>query len=232
MESVSPDPVAEGKQIEVVVRLNRALTASDESGADDDEKARSYIYSGGQRTTETPCIEGGTVVFDTYDDAMDGIFTDHLIAFKFRKRDMDNSLTKRLTHTVADDQCITPGRTVNIKIDGAFDDKKTYGYTIEDPAKTKGITVRVIGNDAINGSREDDGCAPVMEGASEIHIVDLPTSTPTNTPTPAHTNTPRPRPTSATSVPAREKGRRRSRRWWRRRWRFWRQERRGSHEVR
>ena len=96
--------------------------------------------------------------------------SDELIKFVFRGSEVE----KRLTVRIADDACITPGRTVRIAINLAFR-SDTYGYTIDDTQ----VTVPVNGNDESDDtdlwddydSETGQGkCKPVDEGATEEFI--------------------------------------------------------------
>ena len=147
--SVTPEFGEEGTDLRVTLALSRQLTA--------DEK---YCYSGGSgsyddRRKNEVCIEGGIAKFDTYDDHLyaDGevIPNDGQSAFVFRNAEVE----KRVSIRVPDDECITPGRTIRVRIyrpyqdfdednNGQIDpDETKYGYDID----TKEFTIPVIGDD-------------------------------------------------------------------------------------
>ena len=112
--------------------LSRPLTA--------DEK---FCYAGGEsekHRKDQVCIEGGIIVWDTYDDHLYGEPTpsNEMVAFVFRSGETE----KRLTARVESDECITPGRTIRIAINTAFI-SSVYGYTIDSTERT----VRIHGND-------------------------------------------------------------------------------------
>ena len=118
--SVSPSPVREGGRIEVVVSISPLVT-------DDYYEAECY-----NRREMTPCVEGGILVFDTYNDSPDNMSVDELIAFVFRK----TQVTRTMSHAVAVDCVATSGRTIRIEINNLFD-----GYTVGSPSK---LTITVL----------------------------------------------------------------------------------------
>ena len=201
----------EDRFFSVTVKINPTLDSNRNY-----QKCRSDHQS---MRTENPCVEGGIVVFDSYNDhEPNGGQADQLVAFIF----FEEQEVDELTVYVEDDACITPNRTIRILINGSFDED-TYGYTIRSSDTTRGITVRVNGDDDVNGA----GCNPVDEGATEgvtgdggnggnggngggnggndgnggggnpiVIEPDPPTNTPTPTPTPTVTPTP-----TATATP-------------------------------
>ena len=89
-----------------------------------------------------------------------------MIKFVFRNGETEKSLS----HTIKDDECITPGRTLRIAINTAFL-SDNYGYTIS----TTAFEIPVDGNDTTNshlidhkGLRQD--CSPLDEDATEEFI--------------------------------------------------------------
>ena len=162
--AVMPEVGEEGRSVTVTLKLSRPLRT--------DEK---YCYPGRESDGNdgSICIEGGIIVWDTYNDHLreDGATTsDELVKFVFRGGEVE----KRLTVRIADDECITPGRTVRIAINWAFR-SDTYGYTIDDTQ----VTVPVNGNDESDDtdlwddydSETGQGkCKPVDEGATEEFI--------------------------------------------------------------
>ena len=167
IKAVMPEVGEEGSTVTITLKLNRELS--------DDEK---WCYPA--RPNADPhnevCIEGGIIVWDTYDDhlyAEDGPYydnghipPDHNIKFVFRKGETE----KRVYHTIENDECITPGRTLRIAINTAFL-PEDYGYTID----TKEFTTPVNGDDTTNSHLTDykgqrRNCAPVPDGASEEFI--------------------------------------------------------------
>ena len=132
--------VEEDSRISVTVILSRALTEKD-----DKDRARCYGAGG---TTETPCIEGGIIVWDSYNDHEEGELADELIAFKFRPGQQERILGV----SVDNDGCKTTSRTIRVAINRAFD-SGTYGYTIS------GSEIRV----SVTGKNDsDDDLCPVM----------------------------------------------------------------------
>ena len=162
--AVMPEVGEEGRSVTVTLKLSRPLRT--------DEK---YCYPGRESDGNdgSICIEGGIIVWDTYNDHLkeDGARTsDELIKFVFRGIEVE----KRLTVRIADDECITPERTVRIAINWAFR-SDTYGYTIDDTQ----VTVPVNGNDESDDtdlwddydSETGQGkCKPVDDGATEEFI--------------------------------------------------------------
>ena len=162
--AVMPEVGEEGRSVTVTLKLSRPLRT--------DEK---YCYPGRESDGNdgSICIEGGIIVWDTYNDHLkeDGARTsDELIKFVFRGIEVE----KRLTVRIAEDECITPERTVRIAINWAFR-SDTYGYTIDDTQ----VTVPVNGNDESDDtdlwddydSETGQGkCKPVDDGATEEFI--------------------------------------------------------------
>ena len=101
-----------------------------------------HDYAKCEFRSENPCVEGGIVVFDSYDDEPNGDLADQLIAFIFFGGREDDRL-----FILIDDECITPTRTIRVRLNPAFVDAEyDYGYTIHDNE----ISVRVKGNDETN----------------------------------------------------------------------------------
>ena len=166
IKAVMPEVGEEGRKVTVTLKLSRPLT--------DDEE---WCYPG-TNSSQTPnpgaCIEGGIIVWDTYDDHLydvDGprydsgfVPSNELVKFVFRGAEVE----KRLGVRIAKDYCITPGRTVRIAINESFDETDTYGYTIN----SREFTVPVSGDDTTNGALVADGgdCAPVDPGATEEYV--------------------------------------------------------------
>ena len=166
IKAVMPEVGEEGRKVTVTLKLSRPLT--------DDEE---WCYPG-TSSSQTPnpgvCIQGGIIVWDTYDDHLydvDGPFydsgfvpSDRMYKFVFRGTEVE----KRLNVSIANDACITPGRTVRIVINESFDETDTYGYTIN----SREFTVPVSGDDTTNGALVADGgnCAPVDDGAIEEFV--------------------------------------------------------------
>ena len=162
--AVMPEVGEEGRSVTVTLKLSRPLRT--------DEK---FCFPGRESDGNdgSICIEGGIIVWDTYNDHLkeDGARTsDELIKFVFRGIEVE----KRLTVRIAEDECITPERTVRIAINWAFR-SETYGYTIYDTQ----VTVPVNGNDKSDDtdlwddydSETGQGkCKPVGEGATEEFI--------------------------------------------------------------
>ena len=162
--AVMPEVGEEGRSVTVTLKLSRPLRA--------DEK---FCFPGREADGNdgSVCIEGGIIVWDTYNDHLreDGATTsDELVKFVFRGSEVE----KRLTVRIADDECITPERTVRIAINWAFR-SDTYGYTIDSTE----YMVPVNGNDESDDtdlwddydSETGQGkCKPVDEGATEEFI--------------------------------------------------------------
>ena len=171
--AVMPEVGEENRSITVTLKLSRPLRS--------DEK---YCYRGSasEGNDGRVCIEGGIIAWDTYDDHLyekggpkyDNGFipSNELVKFVFTGTEVE----KRLSVSVYDDECITPGRTLRVAINHAFD-SETYGYTINPKDSTKdnpegGVLVPVDGNDTVNGTLVDEGgdCAPVEDDATEEFI--------------------------------------------------------------
>ena len=158
--SVEPSDVAtEGGDVRVTLRLSRALS--------EDDRDRAMCYQGrpeedqANGTYETPCIEGGIIIQDTYNDHLrdDGpILADELIKFVFRDGEDEKSISYV---RVAKDDCITPGRTIRIRINRAFDEA-TYGYTSDNTQHTLGVD----GDDETNDGTD---CLPVEDGTLDLY---------------------------------------------------------------
>ena len=154
--SITPEVGEEGGSLRVTLKLSRPLTA--------DEKW-CYPSVANAEPNDEVCIEGGIIIWDTYNDHIQVeengfIPSDQLFAFKFRTGETE----KRLNPSIANDACITPGRTIRIAINTSFR-SDTYGYTID----TTEHSVRIAGDDETNGQVVDDGgkCLPVDGGATE-----------------------------------------------------------------
>ena len=83
----TPSSVDEGQNFAVKVNLDPHL-------GDPDADETNAICYGADNATETPCIEGGIIVWDSYNnDGGDRGFADELIAFKFRPGQQEKILT-------------------------------------------------------------------------------------------------------------------------------------------
>ena len=156
IKAVMPEVGEEGRSVTVTLKLSRSLT--------DDEE---WCYPGdGPSQTPNPgkCIEGGLKIRDNYND--------HLNEEGHNPADIDwkfvfrgSQLEDRINVEIADDECITPDRQLEIWIDTAYQDRDDhpnetkYGYDID----TKRHYVPVNGNDTAN----DTDCNPVDEGTTE-----------------------------------------------------------------
>ena len=87
-------------------------------------------------------IEGGVLVFDSWNDAQNGLIVDELIAFVFRG-DVE---TRDMSYRVPDDKALTADRTIRVEINRLFPD---YQVDEEDEQSWK-TTVNVIDNDVAN----------------------------------------------------------------------------------
>ena len=143
VESVTPEVGEEGRNLRVTLNVSRDLTIKDD-----------FCYRKADRQEGEACIQGGILIWDTYNDHLyedDPPLSETPVKFVFRGGERQ----KRLTVQVADDECVTPGRTITIAIRWAFrpDD---YGYTIEgfsEDFNTNELTflsytVPINGNDA------------------------------------------------------------------------------------
>ncbi len=171
--SITPEVGEEGRNVTVTLKLSRPLT--------DDEK---YCYNniGGtpdERRKNEVCIEGGVKVRDNYNDHLneDGHNpSDNYIKFIFRGSQEED----RVTVPIADDECITPERELEIWIATEYQDRDDhpdetkYGYDID----TTDHYVGVIGDDDEDDpadlwpefdpeNHNKQTCAPVEEGAKE-----------------------------------------------------------------
>ena len=171
--AVMPEVGEEDRSITVTLKLSRPLRA--------DEKF-CYPSSSTAPPHDEVCIQGGIIIWDTYDDHLyeeggpkydDGFIpSNELFKFVFRGTEVE----KRLSVSVYDDECITPERTIRVAINPSFD-SETYGYTINPKDNSKdnpegGVLVPVDGNDTVNGTVVDEGgdCAPVEDDATEEFI--------------------------------------------------------------
>ena len=171
--AVMPEVGEEDRSITVTLKLSRPLRA--------DEKF-CYPSSSTAPPHDEVCIQGGIIIWDTYDDHLyeeggskyDNGFipSNELFKFVFRGTEVE----KRLSVSVYDDECITPERTIRVAINQAFD-SETYGYTIDPKDNPKdnpegGVLVPIDGNDTVNGTVVDEGgnCAPVEDDATEEFI--------------------------------------------------------------
>ena len=144
--SITPEVGEEDSRLRVTLKLSRPLTADEQ-----------YCY-GNEPTSEGStgevCIQGGIIVWDTYDDHLyeEGgskydngrVPSNRLVKFVFR----NNKVEERLSVTIADDECITPDREIRIAINTSFDNTDDYGYTID----TSEYTRRISGDDETNGA--------------------------------------------------------------------------------
>ena len=168
--SITPEVGEEDSRLRVTLKLSRPLTADEQ-----------YCY-GNEPTSEGStgevCIQGGIIVWDTYDDHLyeEGgskydngrVPSNRLVKFVFR----NNKVEERLSVTIADDECITPDREIRIAINTSFDNTDDYGYTID----TSEYTRRISGDDETNGQYIDSDdhskgeCGEVEEGTTEEFI--------------------------------------------------------------
>ena len=121
-----PEVGEENRSITVTLKLSRPLRS--------DEKF-CYPSSSTAPPHDEVCIQGGIIIWDTYDDHLyeeggskyDNGFipSNELFKFVFRGTEVE----KRLSVSVYDDECITPERSIRVAINQAFD-SETYGYTI------------------------------------------------------------------------------------------------------
>ena len=100
-----------------------------------DDNNRAICY-GANNATETPCIEGGIIVWDSYNNAEgDRGFADELIAFKFRPGQQEKTLTVFACNDGKSDP-----RDIEIQINTSFEDAShpdqppdnPYGYSMDD----------------------------------------------------------------------------------------------------
>ena len=177
--AVMPEVGEENTDITVTLRLSRPLVQEDDLGAPDVDEREKYCFTNTAPPNHNPevCIEGGIIVWDTYDDHLyevggpkyDNGFipSNEWIKFVFRNGEVE----KRLTYNIADDECITPERAIRIVVNTAFI-PEDYGYTID----TSESQVIVNGNDEENGEYIDSNdhskgeCGDVEEGATEEFI--------------------------------------------------------------
>ena len=126
----------EGQNFKVKVKLDPPL------GDPKTDETNAICYGSGG-ATETPCIEGGIIVWDSYNnDNGDRGFADELIAFKFRPGQQEKILTVFACNDGKSDT-----RDIEIQINTAFEDishpnqppSNPYGYSMDHAT----ITVRV-----------------------------------------------------------------------------------------
>ena len=101
-------------------------------------------------------IEGGVLVFDSWNDAQNGLIVDELIAFVFRG-DVE---TRDMSYRVPDDKALTADRTIRVEINRLFPD---YQVDEEDEDSWK-TTVNVIDNDVANPATG----MPTISGTAQI----------------------------------------------------------------
>ncbi len=158
---IEPEVGEEGRDLTVILRLSRPLTA--------DEKF-CYRSSAGLERKDAVCMEGGISVKDSFNDHLQKENqgeVDQQVKFVFYGGQTED----RVSVNVEDDECITPRRTLRININTAFldrpghPDETKYGYDID----TTEHTVRIAGNDETNGEVVDNGgeCLPVDDGVTE-----------------------------------------------------------------
>ena len=121
---------------------------------------------------ETPCVEGGIIVWDSFNDHLTdhgNILADELIKFVFR----NGETKKSLSVFVENDECITPGREVKLKINQAFDEA-TYGYESDDRKHTVGVD----GDDGAYDSTRtyDSDCDHIALDDGDLDLYRLPTN--------------------------------------------------------
>ena len=128
--SITPEVGEEGRNVTVTLKLSRPLT--------DDEKYCYYDRGGtaDERRKNEVCIEGGVKVRDNYNDHLNEDEhnpSDNYVKFVFRGSQEED----RVTVSIADDECITPDREVEIWIAteyqdrDEFPDETKYGYDID-----------------------------------------------------------------------------------------------------
>ena len=171
VESVTPEVGEEGRNLRVTLNVSRNITIKDD-----------FCYRKADRQEDEACIQGGILIWDTYNDHLyedDPPLSETPRKFVFRRGERQ----KRLTVQVADDECVTPGRTITIAINWAFrpDD---YGYTIEgfsEDFNTNELTflsytVPINGNDAegdedlwdeYDSEKKTGKCLPTDAGSTE-----------------------------------------------------------------
>ena len=174
IKSIMPEVGEEDRNVTVTLKLSRPLT--------DDEE---WCYPGtgpGQTPNSGKCIEGGLKIRDNYNDHLNEEGRNPPdIDWKFVFR--GSQVEDRITVSIADDECITPDRQLEIWINTAYQDRDAYpdeakyGYDID----TTHHFVRVIGNDdeddpvdlwePFDSSKHDKNstrtCAPVADGSKE-----------------------------------------------------------------
>ena len=150
IKSIMPEVGEEGRSLTVTLELSRQLTEDEEF---------CYPASSPPRTPNPGrCIEGGVKIIDSYHD--------HLYEGQVRPSDSASRIVfrgsqveDRVSIRIRDDECITPGRQLEIWIDTVYQDRDhypdetKYGYDID----TTVHTVRVIGDD------DDDDPADLWE---------------------------------------------------------------------
>ena len=137
--SVLPAPVREGEQLTVTVAISTPMAAGSEK------------------------IDGGILVFDSWNDEQEGSNVDHLIAFVFRDpREAPgfDPAQRTMGYSVHDDSALTPGRTVRIEINRVFD-----GYQVdEEDEDSWKATIDVIDNDVAHPATG----MPTISGTAEV----------------------------------------------------------------
>ena len=212
--------VDEGSSFTVTLEMFPAFLVN-QTGQNEDSK---YIYNYCKGRDSYPqCLEGGIQVLDSYNDHnTDSEIADFLVAFLFFS-ESDSSAAGDVDKVSAfayDDDCITPGRTIRVRLNSAFVTSNfNYGYTVDETE----FTVRINDNDDKNVA----GCDPGNTGNNgnddplidpepnrnpnpnpdpnpnpnpNPNPIEPPPNTPTHTPTPTATGTPTPTGT-ATATP-------------------------------
>ena len=165
--SFTPSSVNEGEYVRVKVKLDRALIAKDpmdpakpHDEADQDvekyPQGKPICHHGsGIEDDKVLCIEGGIIVWDSYNNWTNDDFADELVAFVFQESFEDKNtnttenerLERILTYFVCDDGRADGSRYIRIAINTAFEDAShpqrpppdTYGYDTDHYE----VTVRV-----------------------------------------------------------------------------------------
>ena len=107
-QSHTTPEVKEGETLRIKVEVQGSLTAHE------------------CRDGYDKCIEGGILVYDSYNDSAEGRFADSLIAFLIHQDKQDSELS----YSVCDDGIEDDDRKIEVSINSAFD-APTYHYTIK-----------------------------------------------------------------------------------------------------
>ena len=190
----TPRSVSEGDTVEVKVKLYEPFDDDDvadknmpgtypqgkpicrkNNGVDDDNAINDDIED-----DETPCIEGGIIVWDDFNDSDERKFADALIAFVFRQPTSEEVDREQiLRFHVCDDGRVDSQREIRIEINTAFEDAshpqrpppETYGYTIDH------YTIRVRVNDSGSLVPTCEGVRGVIVEPMDVSITEGETGT-------------------------------------------------------